>query len=242
MDSIADALRNIHVIFGFLGLAAFWIPIFAKKGAVNHVRFGKFFVWSAYIVLAGAALALTLRVIGYLQQGITISTAPAGYSLIIFLGYLTLVTFVSVRQGMQSLQHKKDQAALRTPANKAMAYSSIAASVFIIGYALLLKPDTMILLLALSPIGFAGGFGVLNYMNKEWESPRAWFYEHLGSMLGAGIAFHTAFAVFGISRIWDIGLSGWVAIIPWVLPSVIGIPASVIWARHYRIKFREIKV
>ena len=47
MNLLGDSARFIHVLFGTISLAAFWIPIFAKKGAVNHVRFGKVFVWSA---------------------------------------------------------------------------------------------------------------------------------------------------------------------------------------------------
>ena len=41
MEWIGESARFVHVVFGFAGLAAFWIPIFAKKGATNHVRFGK---------------------------------------------------------------------------------------------------------------------------------------------------------------------------------------------------------
>jgi hypothetical protein len=59
-------------------------------------------------------------------------------------------------------------------------------------------------------------------------------------LIGAGIAFHTAFAVFGMSRMFDIGLTGALAVIPRILPSIIGIPASIIWSRHYQKKFKEI--
>ena len=52
MSYIGEFFRFVHVAFGAIGLFAFWVPVFAKKGAVNHVRFGKTFVWSAYVVLA----------------------------------------------------------------------------------------------------------------------------------------------------------------------------------------------
>ena len=50
----------------------------------------------------------------------------------------------------------------------------------------------------------------------------------------------TAFAVFGMTRIFDIGLTGSMAVIPWILPAAIGIPASIIWRRHYQKKFNEL--
>ncbi|MDX1498985.1 MAG: hypothetical protein R3176_03755 [Woeseiaceae bacterium] len=240
MTIIDTAVRYAHVLAGFIGLAAFWIPVFARKGAANHVRFGRIFVWSAYVVLAAAATALALRLGRLARQEIGPADEPALYAFMLFLGYLTLVTFATIRHGMQVLRHKTDSGAIGTAFNVGLAWASIAASTGLILYALILKPPVMILLLALSPIGFGVGFGNLRYMKNPPQSRRAWMYEHLGAMLGGGIAFHTAFAVFGASRLFDLGLTGWVAVIPWVLPAAIGIPATVIWTRHYRRKFGEL--
>ena len=239
LELLGDGARLVHVAFGFTGLAAYWVPIFAKKGAVNHVRFGKVFVWSAYVVLTGAAVVLVTRFAGLLATGTGPNDEPALYAMLIFLAYLTFVSFVTVRQGMVVLRHKRDPAALRTPFNTSIAYAAMAASVGLIAYAVVLSPPNMILLLALSPIGIAMGTGNLAYMKRPPESPRAWMYEHLGAMLGAGIAFHTAFAVFGANQLFDLGLTGWAAIVPWVLPAAIGLPATFIWTRHYRRKFGE---
>ena len=240
MEWLGESARFIHIVFGFAGLAAFWVPIFAKKGASVHVRFGKIFVWSAYIVLAGAAIALAVRFTGLARDGVVPADQPLLYGFLIFLAYLTFVTFVTVRHGMAVLRHKRDPAAVRTPLNLALAYLAFASSVALIAYAILMSPPNAILLYALSPIGFGVGGGNLRYMNKPPESPRAWLYEHLGAMIGSGIAFHTAFAVFGSTRLFDIGLTGWIAVIPWVLPAMIGIPATILWTRHYRRKFGEL--
>ena len=59
----------------------------------------------------------------------------------------------------------------------------------------------------------------------------------MGSMLGCGIAFHTAFIVFGAQRLWAYELAGPLAVVPWLLPTVIGIPAIVIRTGYYRRKF-----
>ena len=58
-----------------------------------------------------------------------------------------------------------------------------------------------------------------------------------GSMLGGGIAFHTAFAVFGAQRLWAYELAGPLAVVPWLLPTAVGIPAIIVWTRYYRRKF-----
>ena len=64
-----------------------------------------------------------------------------------------------------------------------------------------------------------------------------WFYSHMGSMIGGGIAFHTAFAVFGAQRLWDYSLEGALGIVPWILPALIGIPGTVLATRNYKRKF-----
>jgi hypothetical protein len=240
MIAFAESARFVHVVFGTIGLVAFWIPVFTRKGAVNHVRFGKIFVWSAYIVLAAAALSLTIRVSELVASGTGPADEPSLFAFIVFLGYLVLVTFVSVRHGTSVLRHKRDPEGLNTGLNSGLAYLAMGASVFIIVYALTLSPPNKILLLALSPIGLGIGYGNLRYMRSESPSKRAWMYEHLGAMIGSGIAFHTAFAVFGVTRLFDIGLDGWIAVIPWVAPTAIGIPAITIWTRHYRRKFGEV--
>ncbi len=240
MIFLGESARYIHVFFGALGLVAFWVPIFAKKGAANHVRYGRIFVWSAYVVLAAAAIALISRTTDLLMRSIGPTDEPLLFALIVFLGYLTYVTFVIVRHGVSVLRNKRDPAALRTNLNVVLAFGSIAASALLLAYALFMSPPNMILLFALSPIGISTGSGIIRYVRSGVPSKRAWMYEHLGAMLGAGIAFHTAFAVFGSTRLFDIGLTGWVAIIPWLAPTIIGIPAITIWTRHYRRKFGEI--
>lgn len=240
MEWVAESMRYVHVVFGFIGLTAFWIPVFTKKGAQRHVFFGKIFVRSAYVVLAAAALALLLRFVDLQQRNVGVDDNPMMYSFIVFLGYLTLVTYVIVRHGMKVLRHKGKPAEVATRTGRVLAWASMAASVFIVAFAITVQPANQIVLYALSPIGLATGSGMLRYMRGGEPSPRGWMYEHLGAMLGAGIAFHTAFAVFGATRLFDIGLTGWVAVIPWILPAAVGIPATAIWTRHYRNKFGEL--
>ena len=92
---------------------------------------------------------------------------------------------------------------------------------------------------ALSPIGFLVGRGNLRFARQPYVSRMAWWYEHMGSMLGGGIAFHTAFLVVGAGRLLAVQLTGFDAVIPWIVPSLIGIPATAIWVGYYRRKFRE---
>ncbi|NND44553.1 MAG: hypothetical protein HKN58_04465 [Xanthomonadales bacterium] len=240
MEFMMDGIRWVHVLAGFIGLAAFWVPIFAHKGGVNHRFYGKIFKYCAYIVLFGAMLSVSLHLGGALADGVTPRERPSQFGFLLFLGYLAIVTYVGLRHGMQVLASKRDITTLDTPANRGAAWLSVAASVFMIAYALYYRPPNMIILLALSPVGFSIGFGILKAIRGRRPEKKVWFYEHMGAMLGTGIAFHTAFAVFGSSRIFNLGLEGWIAVLPWITPALIGIPATIIWTNYYKKKFNDV--
>lgn len=238
--SLETILRYVHVIFGFAGLAAFWVPIVAAKGSRVHRRFGRVFAICAYVVLASALVSVGLNLAPYAGPNLAAADHPTSFAFWLFLGYLAVVTGVIVHHGEGVLKAKRAPEKLRTPLRLTLAVLAMAASAGLIAVAVSFDSSARIILLALAPIGLLSGWGILNYLRGKNPSPRAWMYEHLGAMLGGGIAFHTAFAVFGSARLFDLGLSGWVAVIPWILPAAIGVPATVLWTRHYRRKFGEL--
>jgi hypothetical protein len=240
MEFVMDTIRWTHVVAGFTGLAAFWVPIVARKGGVNHRRFGKIFKYCAYVVLYAAIVSVALHLQDGLSRGVTPADHPAQYGFLFFLAYLAIVTLVGLRHGMQVLQSKTALPSLNTALNRGFAWLSIVSSVALIGYALYFQPSNMIVLLALSPVGFGTGFGILKAIKGKRPEKKAWFYEHMGAMIGTGIAFHTAFAVFGSTRLFDLGFEGFIAIIPWITPALIGIPGNIIWTNHYKRKFGDL--
>ena len=81
-------------------------------------------------------------------------------------------------------------------------------------------------------------FSMMKYVFKPVLKQREWIIEHLGSILGAGIGAYTAFFAFGGSRLFATLLTGNLQVLPWVLPSVIGISASIYFSKKYRKQFR----
>lgn len=237
METTLDLNRWIHILFGFVGLAAFWFPVFARKGGPLHRKAGQVFRWCAIVVLAAAGFSVVGNFAAAALAGVSFSEQREGWAFLIFLGYLALVTGVMLSHGMAVLKHKRDLTAMNTPYRRFSAWAAIASSVFIVGWALAWRPDNMILLLALSPLGIGNGLDVLRVINGQRVEPGLWKIEHLGAMLGCGIAFHTAFAVFGMNHFLPFRLDGIWQVIPWVLPAAIGIPASRIWARRERERF-----
>ena len=232
-----DILVGFHVATGFVGLGAFWIPVFARKGGRAHVQAGRVFTYCAYVVTLSAVTASVGRMLSYQVQGIGFADRPDLYGFALFLAYLGLVTFATVRQAMRAVATRRTPETLRTPFHEALGWASIAGSVAVIAFALGAWSAVSPILLGLSPIGLFTGRSMLRLMRNPGAQHMGWFYSHLGSMLGGGIAFHTAFVVFGAQRLWAYELAGPLAIVPWILPTVIGIPAIVVWTRYYRRKF-----
>lgn len=240
METTHALIRYAHVAFGFVGLVAFWIPLLTRKGGHTHRLFGRIYTNCAWVVLASAGLAVILIATRQLLAGESPATQPVTFAMAAFLGYLAFVTFVIIRHGVQVLKFKNRPDAQATPLNLWLARGAIGASLLVVLYALVFAPPNRILLYALSPIGIFSGMGMLRYLGNPPATPRVWMYEHLGAMIGGGIAFHTAFAVFGVNRIFDLDLDGWVAVIPWVAPAALGIPATVLLTLHYRKKYGEL--
>ena len=234
-----DILILAHVATGFVGLAAFWVPVFARKGGRTHVLAGRVYVYCAYVVTLSAVTAAAGRIVSYQVQGIRLADDPVLYGMSLFLGYLGLVTFATVRQAIRVLATRRAPETLRTPVHEALAWASIGSSLALVAFAVTVWSDVSPVLLGLSPIGIFTGRNMLRLMRNPGARPMGWFYSHLGSMLGGGIAFHTAFVVFGVQRLWAYELEGPLAVVPWILPTVVGIPAIFLWTRHYRRKFNR---
>ncbi len=239
MPLMIESLRWIHILAGGVGLIAFWIPVFLKKGSINHKKIGKIFVNAGYVVVVAGSLVLLLKLIALYGNGNSFQENKNSIALVMFLGYLCLTTAAILRHGMLVLSHKKEQTIHGTLLNYIFSYGCLIASAVLVLFGLIAQPDSSILLYAMSPVGIVTYLQINAYISGKKRSKRQWWYEHLSAMLIAGIAFHTAFLVFGSARFIDLGLSGMLAIVPWLAPTFIGVPAIAIWERHYRKKFND---
>ncbi|MYE33485.1 MAG: hypothetical protein F4X23_01370 [Gemmatimonadales bacterium] len=238
MTPLLDGLLRIHVAAGFVGLAAFWVPVVARKGGRAHVRAGLVYAWCAYVVAVTAAVVGAGRIATHWTQGVGLAERPDLYAFPLFLGYLGVATFALVRQAMRAVATRRAPETLRTPFHEAVAWASIAGSIVVIAFALGAWSGLSPVLLGLSPVGLVTGRNMLRLMKNPGAEHMGWFYSHMASMLGGGIAFHTAFFVFGAQRLFAYEIAGALGIVPWILPAIIGIPAITVWTRYYRRKFR----
>ena len=246
MYPLYKSLLFVHVAFGFFGLIAFWIPIFAPKGRGLHVRAGKVFLFSAYIVTVSAFTVAALSFLSpfgthpelRVADPVELAAAMAELRMIeAFLAYLAIITLASVHHGVRAMQNRRDPTAIATPFHTTVNGLSILAGLGMLVLGLTSSSDARWIFVALSPIGVIGGRSALRYARRPKDEPMAHWFEHMGGMIGGGIAFHTAFAVFGIQRFIEYSLAGWLGILPWVTPAIVGTIGLAIWQRRYRRQF-----
>lgn len=239
-------LRLAHVVPGFVGLAAFWVPVVAKKGDRMHVAFGRVFAVCTLLVAASALISsvwMLLDPVSFSGEADRSSILRFVGVLLGSLGYLTLVTLVLSVWPVWTR---------RTPERLAAGWvQAMLVGLYLIGIAVLIegilryfdhRTATGLILQFL-------GVGQLLAARKAQrkltrpDPPRMhWWYLHMEYMLATGIAFHTAFAVFGLSRLAGSVLTGPWQLVPWIAPSALGVPATTLWIRAYRRKFEPAPV
>ena len=165
------------------------------------------------------------------------SERPDLYGFAFFRGYLGIATFASVKHSVRVMQTRRQPEQIRTPLHQALGWVSMAGSGGGVTFALAAWSGVSPILLALSPVGIAVGSDIRSFTTRPAWEHMGWWYGHMGAMIGGGVAFHTAFTVFGAQRLWDYELAGALAVLPWILPALIGIPGSVIWTAYDRRKF-----
>ena len=224
MESIAKPLLFIHVLAGSISLVLFWLPVIVKKGGKIHNQVGKAYVWAMWVVVISAFLLSVINLIlqRYLSAG--------------FLGFLSVLTAAPLWYAQAILNHKKG--INRSYFNQFKVLHSI---IFFMGmglviWSIILKvQDSAILLMIFGILGmtsFSDAFA--NY--QKIQQGEKWIVTHLRGMLSTGIAAYTAFFAFGGRRFFsDILTDQWM-IIPWVLPSIIGMVGIRFWRKRYTKK------
>ncbi|HJO04074.1 MAG TPA: hypothetical protein QGG47_08875 [Acidobacteriota bacterium] len=154
--------------------------------------------------------------------------------------YLGCATIALTHHAIQAVRTRRDPDSIGTPLYLALMALPTLGSAVVVAWALSFWSNLSIIMLALSPVGLLTSLGMYRYVYRRPTQEMAWFYEHMGALLGAGIAFHTAFLVFGSRIFFDLTILGQYNWVPWVAPGVIGTIASRYWEAYYRRKFGDL--
>ena len=240
MDLLVEVNRYAHIAVGFVGLAAWWVPIVTAKGNATHKRLGKVFVLAAFFIGTSAVLSPILRIASARLSGVAWTEILEDAGFLVMLGYLGIFTFNAAYYGVRVLRTRRAPEQLGTPFLSVLNWLMMGGSGTVALYAVAFWSPTSIIMLLLSPIGVLQGLEQRRYIARPPALKKPWFYAHMDAMLGAGIAFHTAFLVFGSRIVFDLSVLGSFNWVPWILPGLVGAIGGGAWKKVYMRKFGDL--
>jgi hypothetical protein len=238
-------LRWVHIAVGTIALIVFWVPVAASKGGRLHVRIGWVYAGCMSVVvftafcMSGLAFAVPLRVRTFthaLSASETAQFIRAARETAFFLAYLGAVTLAAGWQGISVLRTRRDPESLRTPFGWGLNIAVFLAAIGSLAMGIYARVPVF---MAMSVVGFIVGGGNLIYLWRGPATRMGWWYQHLSSMMGTGIAGYTAFIAFGGRHVFASLVPSQYAVVFWILPTVIGSPAIALTTAYYKRKFHE---
>jgi hypothetical protein len=218
MEILHEIARWSHIGVGTLAFASLWTAAFAPKGGRLHRGAGRVYVWTMVIVLITAAV-------------LTLTTLTRGqWTGAIFLFYLLTITATSLWMGKRTLSFKGDSHGYTRGPFLTVGVLNIVAATGAIAVGLIAEQHFIV---GVSIFGFLIGFGIIGMWRKPPEHPRFWLKEHIGGMVGAGIATHVAFASVGLRQLFPDLDATVITIWPWLVPVVGGFVFAGLAERRY---------
>ncbi|MFO0868257.1 MAG: hypothetical protein U0935_04860 [Pirellulales bacterium] len=262
LDALHAVLRAVHIGLGFVGLLLFWVVIGLRKGGPTHRRCGRWFVRCAYVV-GGTGVVSSLWALADVESFAPLVRAASDAArqealremfrfLFAILLFLSVATVAGAVLGVELIRQRDVAAARRRPHVVFWQLFTVATSLGLIAlgvHGLLTDtasvPGTSATRYGLPwvaywvPVGvglFGAGAALRELIGTSHRGgdPRDWLFKHVQQLCGTGVAFHTAFIVFGAGRLFGFQWSGPWALVPWVAPPVIGMVLTAWYVRRLR--------
>src|SRR2546426_6783314 len=219
METAIAVMLWIHGLAGTTALLMAPGALLTVKGGRAHRRWGKIYFW------AMATVAATALVVGFWRSRF-------------FLMLVAVFSFYAALSAYRVLSRKRPALGQRATALDWVAsLLALGAGGALIAFGIV-KPTP-----AWREIGtVAVVFGTLSLalaLRDLWAfvkppaDPQAWWYQHMGNMMGSYIAAVTAFSVVNFGFL--------PTTVRWLWPTVVGSPLILIWVTYYRIRFSRAK-
>ena len=214
-------MLSLHGLLGALALATFWTAGLARKGSPVHRAAGKIYL-VAMVALLVPAVPLAIRILLERSQ-------VAG----LFLLYLEVIVITSVWCSWRALRDKRDWAKYTGPAYRTLAWLNVASGAGVLAMGLFWAGNSRWIFVGFSLVGLLGGISMLRFARTPPTEPRWWLAEHLGAMIGNGVATHIAFLSLGLPKVLPMLAGPVLQNIAWLGPLTIAVIARVWLGRKF---------
>jgi hypothetical protein len=219
MERLMTTLLSLHVAAGTIALVVAPAAMLAVKGGRAHRRWGMIYFWSMALV-AATAVGLSLW-------------RPR-----VFLTLLAVFSFYQAFAGYRVLRRKRPA---RGEGPRAIDWAAAlvtfgaSAALVVLG---LVRPGPSWERIGIVPVVFGllgmvlAGIDVRRFVRPPTDE-RAWWFAHMGGMLGSYIAAVSAFSVVNFAFL--------PTAVRWLWPTFVGTPLIALWIRYYRIRFGRVR-
>jgi hypothetical protein len=228
-----------HIVAGSLALALFWLPMLAKKGSPIHRQSGRYYAYLLYGVSMSGIVSCVLVIVAplyfkakMLKHGVDpVLLAENIRAFWHFLGLLSLLSWVSIRQAVQVLKAGVERSLLKQPLHLLAITTLVPWGAYVLWLGIARSQP---LFIVFSLIAMASAVGALQFIFRAEVSKMMVLREHIGNMLASAIAIYTAFAAFGGRNLLGVSANG--QLVSWLLPSVVGVGFILWYNRRYQDK------
>ncbi len=179
----------LHVLFGVVALVTFWTAGLALKGSALHKRAGKVYLAAMAAVLV-PALPLAIRI------GLERSTTGG-----VFLLYLWVITVTSTWLSWRAIRDKRDWRKFAGPVFRGLMWANLASALVVVVTGIFFAESMQLIIISFSAVGFIGFWQMRRFTRQAPADPRWWLEQHLGGMIGNGVATHIAFLAIGLPKL-----------------------------------------
>jgi len=223
VQELYSLILKLHVPAGFISLILFWIPVITKKGGKNHRKVGIWYYRTMWVVVVTAGL-LSI-----------INTILGNYTAAVFLGYLTILSGYPLWYSYEILNQKTGWTDRYYIIRKAFTWILFIASLVLFGGAIYFKFQGAGILMAFFGLLGIGSIRDARMTKEVAFDKEKWLKMHIGGTIISGIAAYTAFFAFGGRTFFGELLPGALQVIPWILPTLLGIVIIKFQNKKYKI-------
>ncbi|MFY2763994.1 hypothetical protein [Arenimonas sp. MALMAid1274] len=210
----------VHAGLGVLALATFWTSGLSRKGSPVHRASGKLYL----LAMTGLLLAAVPLTAAMLAR----NPVAGG-----FLAYLIVITTTSVWTSWRAVKDKRDWARFTGPVYRVLMAANLASGLAVAWLGLFVATQMQLIFVAFSSIGIVGAVNMWRFSRRPPADPRWPLRQHLGAMLGNGVATHIAFLSIGLPKLLPFLAGSSLLNLAWLAPLVVAFVAGAYLTRKY---------
>jgi uncharacterized membrane protein len=216
-----DLVKFLHAGIGTIALTTFWLSGLTRKGSTVHKASGKIYL----LAMTGILLSAVPMTVAFFTRVHPVAAA--------FLAYLLVITATSVWCSWRAIRDKRDWSRYTSWVYRMLLVLNGLSGLGIAYLGLFVTNQMALIFTAFSFIGLLNAFRMWRFQRQAPADPRWWLKEHIGAMIGNGVATHIAFLSIGLPKLMPMLSGPLLQNLAWLAPLTLSVFAGIYLNRKY---------